>query len=119
MACPHQVFKETFGLTNRTIITTVSLPPIESSTFLVYQHAFTLFDLFPWLHQEVLVEVKTTHTFMSKWFPSRHSFHFPYGEQRAFDRHLRFITIRVLLEHNETFYCSTFFFFLFLAHNGI
>lgn len=53
MAYPHRTFKAAFGLCDWTITTMVNLASTGTTTFLVYQHAYTLFNRFLWLHQAV------------------------------------------------------------------
>lgn len=53
MAYPHHVFKAPFGLCDWTITAMVNLLSMGASTFLVYWHAYMLFNLSLWLHQEV------------------------------------------------------------------
>lgn len=53
MAYPHHVFKAAFGLCDWTITAMVNLLSMGTSTFLVYRHAYMLFNLSLWLHQEV------------------------------------------------------------------
>lgn len=121
MTCPHHVFKETFGLTNRTIITTVSFPSTDSSTFLVYQHASTLlrfFFSFGSIKTFLVEDNCSTKQLPLSWLNGFHHsppFIRPHGEERACDRRVRFITIQVLLEQNETFYRLIFLVFFFCS----